>query len=88
MASGTARQLAFDLPHRSASGWDDFLVATPNAAAVTWIDRWPDWPGPGPPETMPKVRQLPSSISAKTGPPESPDQAPTPPPPIRTIPMS
>jgi chromosomal replication initiation ATPase DnaA len=47
MASGTARQLAFDLPHRSASGWDDFLVATPNAAAVSWIDRWPDWPGPG-----------------------------------------
>jgi chromosomal replication initiation ATPase DnaA len=47
MGSGAARQLAFDLPHRPASGSDDFLVAAPNAAAVAWIDRWPDWPGPG-----------------------------------------
>jgi len=47
MESGAARQLAFDLPHRPASGSDDFLVAAPNAAAVAWIDRWPDWPGPG-----------------------------------------
>jgi chromosomal replication initiation ATPase DnaA len=42
-----ARQLAFDLPHRTASGADDFLVASPNAEAVAWLDRWPDWPGPG-----------------------------------------
>jgi chromosomal replication initiation ATPase DnaA len=41
------RQLAFDLPHRSASGADDFLVAAPNAEAVAWLDRWPDWPAPG-----------------------------------------
>ncbi len=41
------RQLAFDLPHRPASGADDFLVAEPNAAAVGWLDRWPDWPAPG-----------------------------------------
>jgi DnaA regulatory inactivator Hda len=41
-----ARQLAFDLPHRSAMGEADFLVAAPNAEAVAWIDRWPAWPAP------------------------------------------
>lgn len=40
------RQLAFDLPHRSAMGEADFLVAAPNAEAVAWIDRWPAWPAP------------------------------------------
>jgi chromosomal replication initiation ATPase DnaA len=43
----TARQLVLDLPHRPAQGRGDFLVAPSNAAAVAWIDRWPDWPGPG-----------------------------------------
>ncbi len=38
-------QLAFDLPSRTAQGRDDFLVAAPNADAVAWLDRWPDWPG-------------------------------------------
>jgi chromosomal replication initiation ATPase DnaA len=47
MGSGAARQLAFDLPHRTATGADDFLVAVPNAAAVAWLDRWPNWPAPG-----------------------------------------
>jgi chromosomal replication initiation ATPase DnaA len=42
-----ARQLAFELPHRAASGADDFLVAAPNAEAVAWLDRWPDWAAPG-----------------------------------------
>ena len=42
-----ARQLVLDLPHRPATGRGDFLVAPSNAAAVAWIDRWPDWPGPG-----------------------------------------
>jgi chromosomal replication initiation ATPase DnaA len=42
-----ARQLVLDLPHRPAQGRGDFLVAPSNAAAVAWIDRWPDWPGPG-----------------------------------------
>jgi chromosomal replication initiation ATPase DnaA len=28
-------------------GWEDFLVATCNEAAVDMIDRWPDWPAPG-----------------------------------------
>lgn len=41
-----ARQLPLDLPHRSAMGEADFLVAAPNADAVAWIDRWPVWPAP------------------------------------------
>lgn len=41
-----ARQLILDLPHRSAMGEADFLVAAPNAEAVAWIDRWPAWPSP------------------------------------------
>ena len=27
-------------------GAEDFLVADCNAEAVSWIDRWPDWPAP------------------------------------------
>ena len=27
-------------------GVEDFLVADSNAEAVSWIDRWPDWPAP------------------------------------------
>jgi len=40
----TAAQLPLDLGHRPALAREDFLVAAPNAAAVAWIDRWPDWP--------------------------------------------
>ena len=47
MSRGGARQLAFDLPHRAASGAEDFLVAPPNAGAVAWLDHWPAWPGAG-----------------------------------------
>ena len=39
-------QLILDLGHRPALGRQDFLVAPSNQLAVTWIDRWPDWPGP------------------------------------------
>jgi chromosomal replication initiation ATPase DnaA len=39
-------QLAFDLPHRPALGRADFLVSDCNAAALQWIERWPDWPAP------------------------------------------
>lgn len=39
-------QLPLDLPHRTAMGRDDFLVAGSNAAAVSVIDAWPDWPSP------------------------------------------
>lgn len=37
-------QLTLDLPRRTALGRSDFLVSDSNAAAVRWIDRWPDWP--------------------------------------------
>lgn len=37
-------QLPLDLPHRTASGRDDFLVTEANAAALAMIERWPDWP--------------------------------------------
>ncbi len=40
----SGRQLTFDLGRRPAFGLDDFLVAPSNAAAVAWLDRWPDWP--------------------------------------------
>ena len=40
------RQLAIDLPNRPALGRADFLEAACNAAALQWIERWPDWPGP------------------------------------------
>lgn len=42
--AGEGRQLAFDLPHRPASGRDDFLVTPSNAKAVALIDLWPNWP--------------------------------------------
>ncbi len=40
------RQRTFDWGVRPALGRDDFLVAPCNEAAVAWLDRWPDWPGP------------------------------------------
>ncbi len=39
-------QLAFDLPHRAASGAEDFLVSECNFDAVKLVDAWPDWQGP------------------------------------------
>ena len=42
-----ATQIPLDLPHRPALSGDDFFVAPANRDAVAWIDRWPDWPGPG-----------------------------------------
>jgi len=44
MTPGDGRQLAFDLPHRPATGRDDFLVTPSNAKAVALIDLWPNWP--------------------------------------------
>ncbi len=38
------RQLVFELPHRSALEAEDFLVSPANAAAVDFIDQWPNWP--------------------------------------------
>ncbi len=40
------RQLALELEPRPALGREDFLVASSNAAAVAWIDRWPHWLAP------------------------------------------
>ena len=40
------QQRTFDWPVRPAFGREDFLVAPCNEAAVAWLDRWPDWPGP------------------------------------------
>jgi chromosomal replication initiation ATPase DnaA len=36
-------QLVIDLPYRPALGRADFLVSDCNAAALGWIERWPDW---------------------------------------------
>ena len=38
-------QLGLELPYRPALGRADFLVSDCNAAALGWIERWPDWPG-------------------------------------------
>src|SRR5262249_10136658 len=40
-----ARQLAFDLPHAESFRRDDFLASAANEAALSLVDRWPDWPG-------------------------------------------
>ena len=40
------QQRTFDWGLRPALGREDFLVAPCNEAAVAWLDRWPDWPGP------------------------------------------
>ena len=39
-------QLPLDLGFRPALGRADFLVAPCNEAAISWLDRWPAWPGP------------------------------------------
>ena len=44
--AGLGRQRTFDWGVRPALGRKDFLVAPCNEAAVAWLDRWPDWPGP------------------------------------------
>ncbi|HJQ59965.1 MAG TPA: DnaA/Hda family protein [Vineibacter sp.] len=41
-----AQQLPLDLAGPPAYGRADFLAAEANRAALAWIDRWPDWPGP------------------------------------------
>ena len=50
------QQRTFDWGVRPALGHEDFLVAPCNEAAVAWLDRWPEWPGPalvihGPPRS-------------------------------------
>src|ERR1700733_4663297 len=38
-------QLPLDLGFRPALDRTDFLIAPCNAAAIAWLDRWPEWPG-------------------------------------------
>lgn len=38
------RQLALALPHAESFSRDDFLEGPANAAALSLIDSWPDWP--------------------------------------------
>jgi DnaA regulatory inactivator Hda len=40
------QQLPLDLAGPPSYARADFLPAEANAAALAWIDRWPDWPGP------------------------------------------
>lgn len=42
----TAVQIPLDLGSRPAMGREDFLIGPCNEAAVSWIDRWPEWPAP------------------------------------------
>jgi DnaA regulatory inactivator Hda len=42
--AGPRRQLPFDFAHRPSYRSEDFLAAAPNAEALAWLDRWPDWP--------------------------------------------
>jgi chromosomal replication initiation ATPase DnaA len=36
--------LPLSLPHRPSLGRADFLTGDANAAAIAFVDRWPDWP--------------------------------------------
>ncbi|HEV7601286.1 MAG TPA: DnaA/Hda family protein [Bradyrhizobium sp.] len=38
------RQLAFALPHAESLSRDNFLEGAANAAALSLVDSWPDWP--------------------------------------------
>ncbi len=40
------KQYVFDIPHQTALTRADFVAAPANAAALGWIERWPDWPAP------------------------------------------
>src|SRR5687768_2403307 len=40
------RQLALALGHEESLAREDFLEGPSNAAALTLIDSWPDWPAP------------------------------------------
>jgi len=42
-----AAQIPLTFEHRPSMSGEDFLLANCNKEAVAWIDRWPDWPGPG-----------------------------------------
>lgn len=41
---GSPRQLALALPHAESFAREDFLPGPSNTAALSLIERWPDWP--------------------------------------------
>ena len=43
-AASGPRQLVLALPHAESFAREDFLVGPSNAAALTLIEHWPDWP--------------------------------------------
>ncbi len=40
------KQIPMEFAFRSALGREDFLVTEQNKAAITWIDKWPEWSDP------------------------------------------
>ncbi len=44
MITAENHQLPLELSYRPALGREDFLQTSCNAQALTWIDRWPEWP--------------------------------------------
>lgn len=44
--SPAPRQLVLALPHAESFAREDFLAGPSNGAALTLIERWPDWPAP------------------------------------------
>lgn len=45
-AQDKPQQLPFELGHREAFAREDLWVSQANAAAVGWIDKWPEWGAP------------------------------------------
>ena len=45
MSAASPRQLVLALDHATSFAREDFLSGLSNAAALSLIERWPDWPG-------------------------------------------
>ena len=45
-AAGGGQRYPLTWGTRRRTAREDFLPAPSNAAALAWIERWPDWPGP------------------------------------------
>src|SRR5690348_7386371 len=41
---GQSLQLVLSLPHTESFAREDFIAGPSNAAALSLVDRWPDWP--------------------------------------------
>lgn len=46
MIAASPRQLVLALDHATSFAREDFLTGPSNAAALSLIERWPDWPNP------------------------------------------